>query len=143
MLTYSDNMFFVKNMKIGILTFHNADNYGAVLQCYALQETLKKKYPDDEVYVIDYKNDKIENDYKTHFNFFRPWSLLAKIKLDKKRKKFKKFRNSFLSIGNSDLSKYDVIYYGSDQIWSFTITNKDLTYFGINYNGKKIAYKSN
>ena len=25
-------------MKIGILTFHLAHNYGAVLQCYALQE---------------------------------------------------------------------------------------------------------
>ena len=28
-------------MKIGILTFHRAHNYGAVLQCYALQEILK------------------------------------------------------------------------------------------------------
>lgn len=28
-------------MKIGILTFHWSDNYGAVLQCYALQEYLK------------------------------------------------------------------------------------------------------
>ena len=28
-------------MKIGILTFHRAHNYGAVLQCYALQQRLK------------------------------------------------------------------------------------------------------
>ena len=28
-------------MKIGILTFHWSDNYGAVIQCYALQEYLK------------------------------------------------------------------------------------------------------
>lgn len=28
-------------MKIGILTFHWAHNYGAVLQAYALQEVLK------------------------------------------------------------------------------------------------------
>lgn len=27
-------------MKIGILNFHRALNYGAVLQCYGLQETL-------------------------------------------------------------------------------------------------------
>ena len=51
-------------MKIGILTFHNADNYGAVLQCYALQEYLKKQYPNDEVYVIDYKNALIEHSYR-------------------------------------------------------------------------------
>lgn len=29
-------------MKIGILTFHCAINYGAVLQAYALKEFLKK-----------------------------------------------------------------------------------------------------
>ena len=28
-------------MKIGILTFHCAHNYGAVLQAYAIQEPLK------------------------------------------------------------------------------------------------------
>lgn len=30
-------------MKIGILTFHDAHNYGAMLQCYALQQFLFKK----------------------------------------------------------------------------------------------------
>ena len=28
-------------MRVGILTFHRAHNYGAVLQCYALQKVLK------------------------------------------------------------------------------------------------------
>ncbi len=28
--------------KIGIMTFHRAKNYGAMLQSYALQETLNK-----------------------------------------------------------------------------------------------------
>ena len=40
-------------MKIGILTFHCAINYGAVLQAYGLQETLKSM--GHEVYVIDYR----------------------------------------------------------------------------------------
>jgi hypothetical protein len=26
-------------MKVGIVTFHEANNYGAVLQCYSLAET--------------------------------------------------------------------------------------------------------
>ena len=30
------------NKKIGILTFHNAVNYGAILQCYALQNALEQ-----------------------------------------------------------------------------------------------------
>ena len=28
-------------MKIGILTFHRGNNYGGILQCYALQQVLK------------------------------------------------------------------------------------------------------
>ena len=39
-------------MRIGILTFHRAHNYGAVLQCYALQSFLCQKGYD--VSVIDY-----------------------------------------------------------------------------------------
>lgn len=32
------------DMKIGILTFHTADNYGAVLQAYALKEFIASRY---------------------------------------------------------------------------------------------------
>ena len=40
-------------MKIGILTFHWATNYGAVLQCYALQTYLESL--GHKVNVINYK----------------------------------------------------------------------------------------
>lgn len=40
-------------MKIGILTFHWATNYGAVLQSYALQEYLSAH--GHEVCIINYK----------------------------------------------------------------------------------------
>lgn len=46
-------------MKIGILNFHRALNYGAVLQCYGLQETLTAL--GHEVSVIDYRPRIIEN----------------------------------------------------------------------------------
>ena len=127
-------------MRIGILTFHNADNYGAVLQCYALQETLKNQYPNDEVYVIDYKCPAIEKSYVPHINFKRPWSILTYFKTKKKRKKFEQFRKKYFNLGSPDFSKYDMIYYGSDQIWNPSITNRDLMYFGKGYNGIKIAY---
>ena len=29
-----------KNVKVGIVTFHNAINYGALLQTYALQKSI-------------------------------------------------------------------------------------------------------
>ena len=40
-------------MKIGILTFHCAHNYGAVLQTYALMNFCRSL--GHEVYVIDYR----------------------------------------------------------------------------------------
>lgn len=40
-------------MKIGIITFHRANNFGAVLQCYALQETLR--HLGYEAEVVDYR----------------------------------------------------------------------------------------
>ena len=51
-----------KKMKIGILTFHRAHNYGAVLQCYAMQEILRRMGHD--VQVIDYRQPWIEEFYK-------------------------------------------------------------------------------
>ena len=49
-------------MKIGILTFHCAENYGAVLQCYATQEYLKSQ--GHEVCVIDYRPDYLLRPYQ-------------------------------------------------------------------------------
>ena len=46
-------------MKIGILTFHCAYNYGAMLQCYALQEYLSDCGID--VSVIDYRPSYMES----------------------------------------------------------------------------------
>ena len=39
----------INRKKAGILTFHCVNNAGAVLQCYALQETIKKLGVDVEV----------------------------------------------------------------------------------------------
>lgn len=49
-------------MKIGILTFHYAHNYGALMQAWALKEYLQSI--GHEVYFIDYKNQKIKQEYK-------------------------------------------------------------------------------
>lgn len=53
-------------MKIGILNFHRALNYGAVLQCYGLQETLTAL--GHEVSVIDYRPRIIEK-HRSYFLF--------------------------------------------------------------------------
>ena len=56
--------------KIGILTFHNACNYGAFLQTKALSEFINEQC-EREVYIVDYKNKSIINDYSVRnvFNF--------------------------------------------------------------------------
>ena len=131
-------------MKIGILTFHNADNYGAVLQCYALQEVLKKKFPNDDVSVIDYRNEKIESAYKVIKLRKKAISNIIQFiyvpELLKKRRRFKNFRQRFLDMSPALYSEYDVIFYGSDQIWNFELTGSDLAYLGKVFSGIKIAY---
>ncbi len=139
-------------MKIGILTFHNADNYGAVLQCYALQEYLKKQFPGDEVCAVDHKNPLIEQTYKA-FPFvwkkkrgffanvlrFGYWCFLFP---ERKRgkKAFNDFRKNMLVLENGNLNDYDAIFYGSDQIWNRTIVGNDDVFFGANFEGRKFAY---
>lgn len=127
-------------MKIGLLTFHRADNYGALLQVYALQEALKKC--GHEVEIIDYRCDAIENDYvnkilpplrKNIIAWFM--SLMHRLyvmpKKNKKKSKCIKFREDFLKLScsvksNEDRKKiqetFDVIITGSDQIWSSKLT---------------------
>ena len=48
--------------KAGIVTFHRALNYGAVLQTYALQKTVSKLGAECEV--VDYISHRITHDYK-------------------------------------------------------------------------------
>ncbi|MEY0908418.1 hypothetical protein AB7180_16690 [Providencia rettgeri] len=46
--------------KIGLITIHRANNYGAFLQAFATQETLKKY---GNVEIIDYRNRKLESSF--------------------------------------------------------------------------------
>ena len=52
-------------MKIGILTFYESDNYGTVLQAYALQNYLIKL--GHAVYIINLKRNCLRN-YKKRFS---------------------------------------------------------------------------
>ena len=142
--------------KIGILTFHCAHNYGAVLQCYALQETLKKMGHDVEV--IDYRPQYLLSPYAV-FNINRIKSnnplkiikrsiretILLGVRL-KRYYTFYQFIKNKLSL-SSRITKYnipesyDVYIMGSDQIWNPKITEGfDPVYFG-NFNFQKGSKK--
>ena len=53
--------------KIGIITFHRATNYGAILQAFALQKKLEQMNYDSEI--IDYRNEYFEQIYGVQKKF--------------------------------------------------------------------------
>ncbi len=130
-------------MKCGIITFHRAINYGGVLQCYALQQAIKKQGVEAEV--IDYYCPSLENLYrpkgKTFFckaNFKRIASVLLKNgTLRFNNYGFAKFRDRFLTTSekkyysHEDLktAQYDRYITGSDQVWSYYCAGFDPAYF--------------
>lgn len=110
--------------KLGILTFHHVTNYGAVLQCYALQTYLQRQGFETEV--INYKPRKQED---TLYNFFRfrKFKDLASYCLTRKREQqLRKFRAERLAVSPVTLrtmaevqryvDRFDIIVSGSDQV---------------------------
>lgn len=134
-------------MKVGILTFHRAHNYGAVLQCYALQETLKRMGHD--VQVIDYAQPWIEEFYKLFSKdmFRNSEGFSGKCAYLKKNLKkfllapsrcqhFNMFRLNYLdqtlTCGKDIPMDFDCYVIGSDQLWSLHCVGgvSDEVYFG-------------
>lgn len=145
-------------MKIGILTFHRAHNFGAVLQAFALQQKLKEY--DYHVEIIDYSPNYITkpynfislkaikaNNFKINILNFSYFLLFAKSYF-KRRKKFNEFIKTNLTLSNNVVStipkNYDAYIFGSDQIWNPNISNGfDRIFFGnfeTNLDAKKIVY---
>lgn len=134
-------------MKIGTITFHWANNYGAVLQAFALQQFLLKNGYDTEV--LDYKPGKL------YFREIIRDAITDSNKL-KKRKKIQKFIKKNLHVSHKStyhsnaipkLNDYDTIICGSDQIWNewilFHAENEPcLAYYlgTVPDNVKKISY---
>ena len=123
--------------KIGILTFHRASNYGAVLQTFALQTALKKLGAD--VSVIDYRCDTVEKAH-TPGRFLRAKGVKGIFRFPGKLRKymvFSAFRKRRLHLTKkadgknvSDIaSSFDALVAGSDQLWSKDFSGADKTYF--------------
>lgn len=147
--------------KIGIITFHRADNYGAVLQAYGLTHAVRKiiqnKEYDYKCEIIDYTNQAIDSRYHIRTLSEIP-RLKTKIKhillrkyLIQNQRNFKVFRKTFLPISCKKYDKknvreiekdYNILITGSDQVWNGLLTLDDKTYF-LDFSdekNKKIAY---
>lgn len=154
-------------MKIGILTFHYAHNYGAVLQAYALKHKLEMY--NQEVEIIDYENGEIKKTYqkkltkKNSIKYLkRPHVFLKNLKFDINKKyaqshweeqweKFNDFIDLYLineqkykkiMLVGETFEDYDALIVGSDQIWCSDLTGGlDPIYFlDFPYSGIRVSY---
>lgn len=154
----------MSNKKVGISTFHNAHNYGGVLQVYALQETITAMGFDCKVInyqcvpiIKNYQYKRILNKYVFKESSLRKIlkkitrAILIRQGYKMKWKKFNEFINTKLKLSKkitdkNEIKELDIDYYilGSDQIWNPMITDGlDDVFFG-DFNRKKdsktIAY---
>lgn len=140
-----------ENKKTGILTFHNSQNYGAVLQTYALNKKLKDSeiinYYSKPVYdfykplnIKKYGNVNFMNFLKTIYSFKK--SIFKKYVFDY-------FRNNNLECSELiddkeymiiNCNKYKKIITGSDQVWNSNITKNDDYIYFLNFETKAKKY---
>ena len=148
--------------KIGILTFQNAHNYGALIQAFAL-----KNYLENNGYivnVINYANKEIENSYLFTpknmvkvggFHSAKKWIkrekeiILGRKEYKKKWLKFDNFIKKYITNDKKifdknkiDFMQYDYIICGSDQIWNPYLTGgfDDVYFADFNTKATKISY---
>lgn len=128
-------------MRIGILTFHNAQNYGAVLQAYASVRFLQSL--GHQVYVVDYRNRFVESYFSPFcwerargkeeglkYIFKYPFIVCVKIC---KSLAFNRFVHKRLPLCSlSEAEELDLLLVGSDQLWNRKLTGgvRDAVYFG-------------
>ena len=136
-------------MKIGIITFHNALNAGAVLQAYALQTFLTQM--GHQVEFINYAPTRkyTLRDYiaKSPFVMLNKWRNIYNGEKYTKYGNFNKVLKlsairylSYEELKGSNLD-YDIYIAGSDQIWNFYTSLSPVYMLDFVPNGKKkIAY---
>ena len=126
--------------RIGILTFHNAFNCGAVLQAWALQTVLRR---------LGYDPEFPDCTKVGHYRLFKKvWykrdlsgSLWRRMRQElsaampeiRKRIRFRRFLRKNLALRTMEAcdiaSRYPAVIVGSDQVWNADITRQEDAYF--------------
>lgn len=106
--------------KIGISTFHYVDNYGAVIQAWALRKYING-LPGCKAEIVNYVPENYSYDLSLYEN-----SEDARGKLIKKRELFENFLREECSLSQDVKDKiededYDYICVGSDQVWNLSL----------------------
>lgn len=149
-------------MKVALISFHNAANYGASMQAYALERFLMDNGIDCEY--INYVNDTRRHMYSMPFLIMKslrerkivsavkylvgsPFLTLRKIRFNRfykaNLKQTKKvYRTSQEAAELNDV--YDFFIVGSDQVWAIENNGGDMAFLldFVQDNNKKISYSS-
>lgn len=139
--------------KIGIITFHNSYNCGSMLESYAMQTVIKKKFGSVEIINFSSSGQKELYDIFTKNNSIK--KIIKNIlvlphyqKVKKNNRKYEEFKNKNFILSEEihnplecNDSNYSAVIAGSDQIWNVTISDYDDIYMlPWVENAKKIAY---
>lgn len=140
-------------MRIGILTFHRAHNYGAMLQAYGLLTYLKSL--GHEGYVIDYCPKVFKKAYRRQFPTMprNPVNICKRLIEEpfihsdrvKRYDAFDEFMKAELNLypwsKQFDGKEFDYIFIGSDQVWNRECLGKfDSVYWGEGLKCKVASY---
>lgn len=124
-------------MKVGVITFHQALNYGAVLQTYALQNYIMDNFKSIDIDLIDYQCPYFNYIYGTKNKNGRfIHRLVKKTHVVLKKRLFRNFVKKYIMLGETFTNetikhancKYDKFIVGSDQVWNCKLTNNDFNY---------------
>ncbi len=127
-------------MRIGIVTFQQALNYGAFLQMYALQKYINDTFEGVDVEIIQYNSVYLEQVHSPKFKkgstflktiILKLHAIIKDIKFTNAKKRYiklskQKYNENTIYKSNSN---YDLFICGSDQIWNPSLTGNDLNYF--------------
>lgn len=134
-------------MKIGVITFYNAFNYGAFWQAKALCDYIKFLDSQNEVYVI---KTGLRRPFKS--SLYKVYDFLIKRKISFKKLlfdvrrfyTFSHFGSYFEEKNKRDAQDFELCIFGSDEIWNIKrkVNRKALVLWGkgINPDTKKVSY---
>lgn len=149
-------------MKVALLTFHTAANFGASLQAYALQEFLVRSGYDAEY--LDYQNHHRRMIYDMPFHIkecLKAGKMIEALTymlglpiMNIRKKKFDKFSDKYLRLSSktyyspddlkSTNGQYDKFVVGSDQVWNPRNNGQDVSFLlsFVEDKSKAISYAS-
>ena len=134
-------------MNCGILTFHFAHNYGAMLQAYALKHFVENL--GHKVTVVDYASTHMRRGYHPRFrSYLKPTNWGWMWRRREQYERFETFYRDQLGCCKTttnyeqavDAVSPDVLIVGSDQVWNDHLSLCDESYFLPLKQGRTIAY---